>query len=92
MYPVFRDLKRKAICDIFINILNSSDQFISFNWDIVLEKRLWDINLWSPLDGYIGINEFYSEGVKLKLREHLKYSSNFSTEIFSPFSICALQN
>lgn len=48
----------KSSSHTFASIIKNTDNFITFNYDLVLERLLWEVGLWSPLDGYVGICEF----------------------------------
>lgn len=62
LYIVFVNLESKCnLLKEFSSFINQEDEFITFNYDLLLEKALWARGLWSPLGGYIGVSKFSRE-------------------------------
>jgi len=74
LYIIFENLKGNNKDNEFGKIISEKDQIITFNYDLVLEKALWQRNIWSPLNGYVGVDKFAKEDDKKKLEEANKYS------------------
>ncbi|MDH4222849.1 MAG: hypothetical protein OEV55_04830 [candidate division Zixibacteria bacterium] len=65
LYIIFEKLKGNNLVDEFANkIMNNKDEIITFNYDLVLEKALWKRDIWSPLNGYVGVNRFRKKKMK----------------------------
>lgn len=75
LYIVFVDmeLKNNLLRD-FSLMINEDDNFITFNYDLLLEKSLWNKGLWSPLEGYVGVNEFVRKNDYSMLKKNNKHS------------------
>jgi hypothetical protein len=58
----------------FSKIVNSDDNLITFNYDLILEKALLSYDIWSPLDGYVAISDFEWNEDKECLEKRNKYS------------------
>lgn len=69
LYKVFERLPINSIAGKFAEIIDAKDQFITFNYDLALEKVLWDRKIWSPLNGYVGVNKFETESDYERLKE-----------------------
>lgn len=69
LYIILEGLKNTSEINNFISYINENDSIITFNYDIVLEKALWESYLWSPLDGYIGVTRFKNQKDGNKLEE-----------------------
>lgn len=69
LYLILVDLKARILVDQFANVIRMNDDFITFNYDLVLEKLLWTARTWSPLKGYIGVTKFKKDKDKIKLIE-----------------------
>ena len=41
--------------------LRPDDRLITFNYDLLIEKTLWKIGQWSPVEGYAGVGQFEHE-------------------------------
>jgi len=65
LYIVLEKLKENELLHEFSSLIKKEDYFINFNYDLLLEKGLWSRQLWSPLEGYIGVKKF-------------KYSSDYN--------------
>lgn len=74
LYSILVNLIGNDLVERFAKIINEKDQIITFNYDLVLEKALWVRNIWSPLNGYVGVDKFAKEDDKKKLEEANKYS------------------
>jgi hypothetical protein len=61
LYIILVNLKGNDLVDEFSNIIENKDQIITFNYDLMLEKALWRKRIWSPLNGYVGVNRFRKE-------------------------------
>lgn len=79
LYIIFQSLKENELLMKFSSLVKENDSFINFNYDLLLEKGLWHKKLWSPLNGYIGINNFKYES---DYRDLKKASRNTKTYIF----------
>lgn len=72
LYIIFEKPKPNNLGEKFCKIVNENDKndnIITFNYDLVLEKLLWKRNIWSPLNGYAGVNKFRNTNDKKKLEE-----------------------
>lgn len=69
LYIILVNLKGDDLVNKFAKIINEKDQIITFNYDLVLEKELWQRNIWSPLNGYVGIDQFSEKNDQEKLRK-----------------------
>ncbi len=76
LYLVFEKLNPKPLAYTFSKTLNENDHIITFNYDIVLEKTLWNCGqgIWSPLNGYVGVDKFEFDEYKKSLEEKNKHS------------------
>lgn len=75
LYIVFVNLESKSdLLKEFSLIINQEDEFITFNYDLILEKALWTRGLWSPLGGYVGVSNFSREDDYIALKYNKKYS------------------
>lgn len=75
LYIIFEKLRGNNLIDKFAGgIIDDNDEIIIFNYDLVLEKELWKRNIWSPLNGYVGVNRFRSEKDEKELKKAKKYS------------------
>jgi len=74
LYIILINLKENDLASEFVKIITEKDQIITFNYDLVLEKTLWNGNIWSPLDGYAGVVRFKDENDRKKLEESNRYS------------------
>lgn len=70
MYLIFHKLQSNELAELFAKIIDVQDEFITFNYDLVLEKLLLKHGLWSPLDGYINIGDFENENDYLVLTQN----------------------
>lgn len=70
MYLIFNRLQINEVAELFAKIIDVQDEFITFNYDLVLEKLLLKHELWSPLDGYINIGDFENENDCLILTQN----------------------
>ncbi len=66
LYLVLVDLNVKDLGCRFAKIARKEDNFITFNYDLILEKLLWDFGIWSPLGGYVGSSEFENDHDKTR--------------------------
>ena len=61
---VLNEIQNGEICPYYTKLLkksNENDVFITFNWDTLLDRVLWESKLWSPVDGYgIKFAAFYN--------------------------------
>ncbi|MCL5035473.1 MAG: SIR2 family protein [Chloroflexi bacterium] len=68
LYIVLEGLKGNNFADEFAGIIDEkSDEIITFNYDLVLEKALLNKNKWSPLGGYVAVNKFKNDNDMEKL-------------------------
>lgn len=76
LFVVLQNLKEdnEKLLD-FLKIVNDDDEFINFNYDLVLEKGLWEKGIWSPLHGYIGVEKFENEDDFYDLDKYNRYST-----------------
>jgi len=74
LYLVFERLKMNSYASKFTQIINENDHILTFNYDLILEESLYNCNLWSPLNGYEGVNEFEYEKDKEYLIKENKFS------------------
>jgi len=58
LYIIFQNLEENELLYKFTELIKEKDCFINFNYDLLLEKGLWNEKLWSPLEGYVGVDEF----------------------------------
>lgn len=58
LYLVFHELELDKIAYDFAKIINSNDNIITFNYDVVLEQSLVHFNKWHPYKGYQGVENF----------------------------------
>jgi hypothetical protein len=42
----------KSATELCLNLLRPGDFVVTFNWDCLLEKVLWQADIWNPLGGY----------------------------------------
>ena len=42
----------KGVLDPFLKKIESDDEIITFNYDLIVEKALFDLEIWKPRDGY----------------------------------------
>lgn len=49
--------------------LRPTDYLITFNYDLLIEKTLWKLGQWSPVGGYVGIEELEGKEDKKDLIE-----------------------
>lgn len=61
---VLNEIQNGEKCPYYTKLLeksNENDVFITFNWDTLLDRVLWESKLWSPEDGYgITFTSFYN--------------------------------
>lgn len=74
LYIVLSNLNENGLAEQFSKKILPDDGIITFNYDLVLEKALWNQELWSPLNGYVGIDDFENETAKRELENAGKYS------------------
>lgn len=74
LYIILVNLEGDDLINDFAEIINENDEIITFNYDLVLEKALWQRNIWSPLKGYVGIERFSEEDDHKKLEKAKRYS------------------
>lgn len=72
LYIIFVNLEGNSLVNKFAEIINEKDEIITFNYDLVLEKALWQRNIWSPLNGYVGVVRFKNQDDEKKLKEAKK--------------------
>ncbi len=59
LYLCLSDLddKNGILLKFFQEQLRPTDHLITFNYDLLIEKTLWQINQWSPVGGYVGVEQ-----------------------------------
>jgi len=59
LYLCLSDLddKNGILSKFFQGQLRPTDYLITFNYDLLIEKTLWQINQWSPVGGYVGVEQ-----------------------------------
>jgi len=56
--------------------LKRNDHLITFNYDLLIEKALWKISRWSPVVGYLGVDQFqYKEDKKRLIESGYEHSA-----------------
>lgn len=62
LYLCLCDLKEGngILRKFFKEHLRGNDHLITFNYDVLIENALLEINKWSPVGGYFGVNQFRS--------------------------------
>ena len=78
--------------DRFLRKIVSNDEVITFNYDLIVEKGLFDLGIWKPRDGYgiffddlptiVKSHMDESQVTIHKLHGSLNWSSNFSLRFF----------
>ena len=76
----------------FLNLIDVDDEIISFNYDLIVEKALFDMGIWKPRDGYgieftdfptvVSSHDIESRLQIRKLHGSLNWNSNFSLRFF----------
>jgi len=51
------DDNNSILSKFFVEQLRPSDHLITFNYDLLIERALWQINQWSPIGGYVGVKQ-----------------------------------
>ena len=74
LYLILVNLKGSHLANKFASIIKPSDEIITFNYDLVLEKALFSAGIWFPLGGYVGVSEFEQDEDKKCLEKRNKYS------------------
>lgn len=74
LYTILVNLTPRALVNKFAEIIDIKDEIITFNYDMVLEKALWQINMWTPLNGYVGVVKFEKAADQKKLENNNKFS------------------
>ncbi|MCL5038071.1 MAG: SIR2 family protein [Chloroflexi bacterium] len=92
LYLILVNLMPNELSAAFSEIIDGNDEFITFNYDLILEKGLINKNMWSPLDGYVGISDFEREddkemfkdaGRRSKIKIHKVHGSiNWQNNLF----------
>lgn len=83
---------KKGILDRFLRKIISNDEVITFNYDLIVEKRLFDLGIWKPRDGYgivfddlpiiVQSHTIESQVMIHKLHGSLNWNSDFSLRFF----------
>jgi len=61
LYLCLCDVEEKnGILRKFFKELKPNDNLITFNYDVLIENALLEIDKWSPVGGYFGVNQFRS--------------------------------
>ena len=76
----------------FLNLIEVDDKIISFNYDLIVEKALFDMGIWKPRDGYgieftdfppvVRSHEIESSIQMCKLHGSLNWNLNYSLRFF----------
>lgn len=74
IYLVLNRLKFNELAEKFARIITPSDQIITFDYDLILEKSLRSLDKWYPLDGYVGVNNFEKDSDRRDLESQGKSS------------------
>ena len=74
LYLILVNLKGSHLANKFARLIEPSDEIITFNYDLVLEKVLLSPGIWFPLCGYVGVCKFEKEQDKETLERMKKYS------------------
>jgi len=74
LYITFEELEENNLLNYFASIIDDSDEIITFNYDLLIEKALWRKDIWSPCKGYVGVSDFLVE----KDYEYLKRAGKIS--------------
>jgi len=99
IYLVLNRLKFNELAEKFAEIIAPSDQIITFNYDLVLEKSLLHLDKWYPLNGYVGVHRFEidsdgrdleDQGKRSKIQIH-KMHGSINWRIPEPRSLERLQ-
>jgi len=61
------DDNNSILLKFLIEQLRPSDHLITFNYDLLIEKTLWQINQWSPVGGYVGVEQLENKEDKKDL-------------------------
>ena len=83
---------KKDVLDRFLRKIASNDEVITFNYDLIVEKALFDVGIWKPRDGYgidfddlptiVKSHEIESRVKIHKLHGSLNWDSNFTLKFF----------
>ena len=99
IYLVLNRLKFNELAEKFSEIIAPSDQIITFNYDLILEKLLLHLDKWYPLNGYVGVHRFEkdsdrkdleTQGKRSKIQIH-KMHGSINWRIPQPRSLERLQ-
>jgi hypothetical protein len=95
---VLNEIQNGDVCPIFSALINSmhpNDVIMTFNWDTILDRALFDTGLWYPDDGYcINFDEILDGEWRLPRSDHssLKLLKlHGSTNWFGPYLTRHLQ-
>ncbi len=83
---------KRGVLDRFLRKFESDDEVITFNYDLIVEKALFELGIWKPRDGYgivfddlpiIVKSHVIESRVKIhKLHGSLNWNSDFSLRFF----------
>lgn len=75
LYLILVNLEVNDLGNQFARVIEENDNIITFNYDLVLEKSLSGVDIWSPLEGYVGACKFEKDEdieTLIKAKKHSK--------------------
>ncbi|MFW6016468.1 MAG: SIR2 family protein [bacterium] len=75
LYITFEQVEGNQLLNEFASIINKTDEIITFNYDLLIEKALWRKGIWSPHKGYVGVTDFVEKNDYKDFEESKKISN-----------------
>ncbi len=75
LYLILVNLEANDLGNKFARVIRENDNIITVNYDLVLEKSLSGVDIWSPLEGYVGVCKFEKDEdseTLIKAKKHSK--------------------